>query len=147
MNLRRYFWGALAGAVLSIPANAIGWFCYNLVRPVERSMVTAAGLATWLAASDAVRQAPLAASCGVLVTLAIFRTPPSVSIPVAGTLSAICGGFGWWWLMRWSSSFNANTIGEAMAVSWGATAILAASIVVARITASNHQPNAAAVQQ
>ena len=31
MNLRRYFWGALAGAVLSIPANAIGWFCYNLV--------------------------------------------------------------------------------------------------------------------
>jgi hypothetical protein len=137
------------GTALSVPATAIGAFGYQLVRPLEygQSIARAAQVSIALAFSEVIRQAPLAAVCGVLVTFVVVRMPLVVSIPLAGALSATCGGIEWWWRMRASSSFNAQTICQTMAAGWGMTAIVAASIAAAKIKSPNNRHSTIGITQ
>jgi len=132
---KRYLWGAIIAAALSVPTTLIGVFAYVLLRPGEQgqSIFRALEIAMAFGVPHAIRWAPLAAGCGALITFVVFRTPALASATVAGLLSATCAGTVWFLSTRWSAGIVAQVLGPIMAVAWGATAIVATSIAARRL--------------
>ena len=141
MNAKRYIWGAVIAAALSVPATLIGAFIYLFLRPLERaqSVLQTAEFSVVFGFAAAIRETPLAAACGAIITFAIVRTPAVVSVLVAGVLCGACAGISWWLSTRASAAIVARAISPTMAAVWGTTAIVATSVAIQRLN-RQHNP-------